>query len=39
VPWVKSRVKCSKCGGRGSKIDVGPNWKEQPVPLTKLDFR
>jgi hypothetical protein len=31
VPWFKSRVKCGKCGGRGNKIDVRPNWKEQPV--------
>ena len=30
VPWVKSRVKCGKCGGRGNKIDVRPNWKGQP---------
>ena len=22
VPWVKSRVKYGKCGGRGNKIDV-----------------
>ena len=29
VPWFRSRVKCSKCGGRGNKIDVRPNWKEQ----------
>jgi hypothetical protein len=25
-----SRVVCAKCGGRGNKIDVRPNWKEQP---------
>ena len=31
VPWFKNRVKCGKCGGRGNKIDVRPNWKEQPV--------
>ena len=30
VPWFKSRVKCGKCSGRGNKIDVRPNWKEQP---------
>ena len=33
VPWFRSRVKCAKCakcGGRGNKIDVRPNWKEQP---------
>jgi hypothetical protein len=34
----KSRVKCGKCGGRGNKIDVRPNWKEQPVLLTKLRY-
>ena len=38
VPWVKSRVKCGKCGGRGNKIDVRPNWKEQPVLPTKLHY-
>jgi hypothetical protein len=30
VPWFRSRVVCAKCGGRGNKIDVRPNWKEQP---------
>ncbi|MGB7835942.1 MAG: hypothetical protein WBL84_27455 [Xanthobacteraceae bacterium] len=30
VPWFRTRVVCAKCGGRGSKIDVRPNWKEQP---------
>jgi hypothetical protein len=29
VPWFRSRVKRAKCGGRGNKIDVRPNWKEQ----------
>jgi hypothetical protein len=29
VPWFRSRVVCAKCGGRGDKIDVRPNWKEQ----------
>ena len=24
------RVVCAKCGSRGNKIDVRPNWKEQP---------
>jgi hypothetical protein len=28
VPWFKSRM---KCGGRGNKIDVRPNWKEIPL--------
>jgi hypothetical protein len=27
VPWFRSRVVCAKCGGRGNKIDVRPNWK------------
>jgi hypothetical protein len=29
-PWFRSRVVCAKCGSRGNKIDVRPNWKEQP---------
>jgi hypothetical protein len=31
VPSFRSRVVCAKCGSRGNKIDVRPNWKEQPV--------
>ena len=27
VPWFKGRVKCGKCGGRGNKNDVRPNWE------------
>jgi hypothetical protein len=30
VPWVRSKVKCAKCGARGNRIDVRPNWKEAP---------
>jgi hypothetical protein len=30
VPYFKNRVVCAKSGGRGNKIDVRPNWKEQP---------
>jgi hypothetical protein len=30
VPSFRSRVVCAKCGSRGNKIDVRPNWKEQP---------
>jgi hypothetical protein len=30
VPSFRSRAVCAKCGGRGNKIDVRPNWKEQP---------
>jgi hypothetical protein len=26
----RARLVCAKCGGRGNKIDVRPNWKEQP---------
>ena len=29
VPSFSPRVVCAKCGGRGNKIDVRPNWKEQ----------
>jgi hypothetical protein len=33
IPYFKSRVVCAKCGGRGNKIEVRPNWKEQaPQP-------
>jgi hypothetical protein len=41
VPWFRSRVKCAKCGSRGNKIDVRPNWKEQPPgdSLTGKVFR
>jgi hypothetical protein len=31
VPWFRSRELCAKCGSRGNKIDVRPNWKEQPT--------
>jgi hypothetical protein len=30
VPWFKSKVVCNKCGARNNRIDVRPNWKEQP---------
>jgi hypothetical protein len=30
VPWFRTRVVCANCGSRGNKIDVRPNWKEQP---------
>ena len=30
VPYFQSKVVCGKCGSRGNKIDVRPNWKEQP---------
>ena len=31
IPYFKSRVVCAKCGARGNKIDVRPNWAEQPI--------
>jgi hypothetical protein len=34
VPWFGPRAKCSKCGGK--RVDVRPNWKEQPVRPTRL---
>ena len=41
VPWFCSRVVCAKCGSRGNKIDVRPNWKEQATQpsLTGKVFR
>ena len=30
IRYFKSRVVCAKCGSRRNKIDVRPNWKEQP---------
>ena len=30
VPWFRSKVKCAKCGARGNRIDVRPNWNKQP---------
>jgi hypothetical protein len=30
IPYFKSRVVRAKCGSKGNKIDVRPNWKEQP---------
>ena len=30
VPYFRNKVVCAKCGSRGHKIDVMPNWKEQP---------
>ena len=31
VPWFGTKVKCGKCGAHGRRIDVRPNWKEQPT--------
>jgi hypothetical protein len=33
VPWFGSKVVCAKCGARGNRIDVRPNWKEAPGSL------
>ena len=30
VPWFAGKVVCAKCGARGRRIDVRPNWKEAP---------
>jgi hypothetical protein len=29
IVYFKRRVVCAKCGARGNRIDVRPNWKEQ----------
>ena len=41
VPSFRSRVVSAKCCSRGNKIDVRPNWKEQPSQpsLTGKVFR
>jgi hypothetical protein len=41
LPSFGRRVVCAKCGSRGNKIDVRPNWKEQPPQssLTGKVFR
>jgi hypothetical protein len=31
IPYFRRHVVCAKCGSRGNKIDVRPNWKEQPA--------
>jgi hypothetical protein len=36
VPWFGRRAKCSKCGGK--RVDMRPNWKEQPVQPTRLRY-
>ena len=38
IPYFRSRVVCAKCGSRGNKIDVRPNWKEQPAGPTVLRY-
>jgi hypothetical protein len=41
VPAFASKIVCAKCGARGRRIDVRPNWKEQqPRPsLTGKEWR
>jgi hypothetical protein len=41
IPYFRSHVVCAKCGSRGNKIDVRPNWKEQPpgASLTGKQWR
>jgi hypothetical protein len=41
IPYFRSRVVCAKCGSRGNKIDVRPNWEEQPrqASLTGKQWR
>lgn len=34
IAYFKRRVVCAICGARGNRIDVRPNWKEQPPKLT-----
>jgi hypothetical protein len=36
IPYFKSRVVCATCGSRGNKIDVRPNWKEQPTQTSLI---
>jgi hypothetical protein len=30
MTWFGGKVVCNKCGARGRRIDVRPNWNEQP---------
>jgi hypothetical protein len=36
VPFFGLRMKCGKCSGR--RVDVRPNWQEQPTRPTKLRY-
>jgi hypothetical protein len=38
VPYFRDKVVCGKCGSRRNKIDVRPNWKEQPTRPTVLRY-
>jgi hypothetical protein len=33
VPWFSGKVVCAKCGARGRRVDVRPNWKERSDPV------
>ena len=35
VPSFASKIVCAKCGARGRRIDVRPNWKEQGCATIK----
>jgi hypothetical protein len=30
IGYFKRKVVCAKCGARGNRIDVRPNWHEKP---------
>ena len=30
VTWFAGKVVCNKCGARGRRINVRPNWKKRP---------
>ena len=36
MSWFRSRMICARCGDR--RLDVRPNWKEQPTKPTKLRY-
>jgi hypothetical protein len=38
IPYFSRHAVCAQCGARGNKIDVRPNWKEQPSRPTMLRF-
>ena len=38
VQYFRDKVVCAKCGSRRNKIEVRPNWKEQPTRPTVLRY-
>jgi hypothetical protein len=38
VPYFRDKVVCGKCGSGRNKVDVRPNWKEQPTRPTVLRY-